>query len=244
MKHVPAAEYNPVECIKTNVHGAENVVKASMRANVKKVIALSTDKAANPINLYGASKLASDKIFAAANNISGDGPRFAVVRYGNVIGSSGSIVPLYRKLISQGADALPVTDDRMTRFWITIEQGVDFVLSSLALMQGGEVFIPKIPSTKISDLCRVMAPDLPIKIIGIRPGEKLHEVMITDDDARNTLELDDRYIIKPCFAFWTDKPYEQIGATTVAGTFRYASDSNPEWLNDENLSALIARTNV
>lgn len=179
LKHVPAAEYNPFECIRTNVHGAENVVTAAIRANVKKVIALSTDKAANPINLYGASKLASDKIFVAANNLSAGEPAFAVVRYGNVLGSRGSVVPFFEKLRDEGADHLPITDPRMTRFWVTINQGVNFVLSSLAMMYGGEIFVPKIFSSTITDIATAIAPELPTKIIGIRPGEKLHEVMIT-----------------------------------------------------------------
>src|SRR5262245_62153744 len=192
LKIVPAAEYNPFECILTNVHGAENVVKAALRTSVKKVIALSTDKAANPINLYGASKLAADKIMVAANNLSGDlGTRFSVVRYGNVIGSRGSVVPLFERLMREGAGALPITDTRMTRFWISLEQGVSFVLSCLAMMKGGEIFIPKIPSMRIIELARTIAPHLPHQVIGIRPGEKLHELMITEDDARMTYELPD-----------------------------------------------------
>jgi len=180
LKHVPVAEYNPMECIHTNVLGAENVVNAALEARVKRVIALSTDKAVNPINLYGASKLCSDKIFVAANNLSGSvGTVFSVVRYGNVVGSRGSVVPLFQKLIREGAAALPITDERMTRFWITLPEGVDFVLSNLRVMQGGEVFVPKIPSMKMTDLAKCMAPDLPIKVIGIRPGEKLHEALIS-----------------------------------------------------------------
>ncbi|MBT7646573.1 MAG: UDP-N-acetylglucosamine 4,6-dehydratase (inverting), partial [Rhodospirillaceae bacterium] len=179
LKHVPAAEYNPFECIMTNIHGAENVVKASLRTKVQRVVALSTDKAASPINLYGASKLASDKIFVAANNLSGDdGARFSVARYGNVLGSRGSVLPLFRSLKASGVDHLPITDPRMTRFWITLEQGVAFVLSSLALMQGGEIFVPKIASSLVTDLAAVVAPELPIRNVGIRIGEKLHEVMI------------------------------------------------------------------
>src|SRR5262245_33042622 len=204
LKIVPAAEYNPFECILTNVHGAENVVKAALRTSVKKVIALSTDKAANPINLYGASKLASDKIMVAANNLSGDrGTKFAVVRYGNVIGSRGSVVPLFNDLVKQGVKSLPITDERMTRFWITLEQGVAFVLSSLALMNGGEIFVPKIPSMRITDLARTLAPHLPHDVVGIRPGEKLHEIMITEDDARLTLDIGDRYVICPPQLDWS-----------------------------------------
>lgn len=242
LKIVPMAEYNPFECILTNVHGAENVVKASLRTGVKKVIALSTDKAANPINLYGASKLASDKIVVAANNLSGaDGPRFAVVRYGNVIGSRGSVVPLFNRMIKAGAKELPVTDSRMTRFWITLEQGVNFVLSSCEIMTGGEIFVPKIPSMRISQMADCLAPNLPHRIIGIRPGEKLHEVMITEDDARMTLELDDRYAICPMIEDWSRAHLERYGAQPVAEGFRYSSDRNPDWLDARGLSALLER---
>lgn len=239
LKHVPAAEYNPFECIRTNVHGAENIVMASIRSGVRKVVALSTDKAANPVNLYGASKLASDKIFVAANNLSRGDPRFSVVRYGNVAGSRGSVVPFFRRLINEGADNLPITDLRMTRFWITIEQGVNFVLSSLEMMQGGEIFVPKIPSTKITELASVMAPGLPHKVVGIRPGEKLHEVMITEDDARNTLEMADRYLIQPWFNSWNSAPYLAAGAKPVADGFRYSSDTNPAWLKDDEIARML-----
>lgn len=239
LKHVPAAEYNPFECIRTNVHGAENIVMASIRSGVRKVVALSTDKAANPVNLYGASKLASDKIFVAANNLSRGHPRFSVVRYGNVAGSRGSVVPFFRRLINEGADNLPITDLRMTRFWITIEQGVNFVLSSLEMMQGGEIFVPKIPSTKITELASVMAPGLPHKVVGIRPGEKLHEVMITEDDARNTLEMADRYLIQPWFNSWNSAPYLAAGAKPVADGFRYSSDTNPAWLKDDEIARML-----
>ncbi len=241
LKQVPAAEYNPFECIRTNVSGAENVVRAALRNGVKRVIALSTDKAANPINLYGASKLASDKIFIAANNLSGKSDiRFAVVRYGNVVGSRGSVIPLYRKLVAEGAEYLPITDERMTRFWITLQQGVDFVVSSLAMMRGGEIFVPKIPSMSMLDLAHCLGPDLPIKIIGIRPGEKLHEVMVTEDDSRQTLELDDRYIIEPSFAWWRRERYVEGGASPVAQGFRFASDTNEDWLDAARLEALLA----
>ena len=240
LKQVPTAEYNPFECIHTNVLGAENVVRASLRTRVKGVIALSTDKAASPINLYGASKLASDKIFVAANSLSGSLKTcFSVVRYGNVLGSRGSVVPLFRKLIKEGADSLPVTDARMTRFWITLQQGIDFVLSCFAMMQGGEIFVPKIPSMKIVDLAKAMAPDLPQRIVGIRPGEKLHEVMITEDDARNTIELPDRFIIEPSFAFWSRDPYKENGARPVPEGFRYASNTNTDWLDAESLGRLL-----
>jgi UDP-N-acetylglucosamine 4,6-dehydratase len=240
LKQVPAAEYNPFECIRTNVNGAENVVRAALRNGVRKVLALSTDKAANPINLYGASKLASDKIFIAANNLSGSlGTRFSVVRYGNVVGSRGSVVPFFRKLIAQGTDHLPITDERMTRFWITLQHGVFFVVSSLAMMRGGEIFVPKIPSMRVADLARCLAPDLPLKTVGIRPGEKLHEVMITDDDSRQTLEIDDRYIIEPAFAWWQRGPYVASGANPVTEGFRFASDTNTDWLDEPRLCELL-----
>jgi UDP-N-acetylglucosamine 4,6-dehydratase/5-epimerase len=240
LKQVPAAEYNPFECIRTNVTGAENVVRAALRNGVRKVIALSTDKAANPINLYGASKLASDKIFIAANNLAGSlGTRFAVVRYGNVVGSRGSVIPFFKKLLADGADHLPITDERMTRFWITLQQGVAFVVTSLAMMRGGEIFVPKIPSMRIADLARSMAPDLPLKTVGIRPGEKLHEVMVTEDDSRQTLELDDRYLIEPAFAWWARGPYVASGAIPVQEGFRYASDTNADWLDEARLKQLL-----
>jgi UDP-N-acetylglucosamine 4,6-dehydratase len=236
MKHVPIAEYNPMECINTNVYGAENVVRASLDSGVRKVVALSTDKAANPINLYGASKLASDKIFVAANNLSGSiDTKFTVVRYGNVVGSRGSVVPLFRKLIAEGVESLPITDERMTRFWITLQQGVDFVLSALQDMQGGEIMVPRIPSMKMVDLARAMAPQVPIRVVGIRPGEKLHEVMVTEDDSRNTLMTDDRYLIEPSFGFWNRAPYLAKGAVPVAEEFRYASNTNDQWLSAEEL---------
>lgn len=244
LKQVPTAEYNPFECIRTNVLGAENVVHAAIRCGVRKVVALSTDKAANPINLYGASKLAADKIFIAANNLSGrTGTRFSVVRYGNVIGSRGSVIPLFRQLIRDGATELPLTDLRMTRFFITLQQGVDFVLSCFGMMHGGEIFVPKIPSMRISDLARHMAPGLGQRCIGIRPGEKLHEVLITEDDARTTLELSDRYVIEPAFAWWSREPYvNHYGATPVAEDFRYASNMNSDQIADGQLEGLLAET--
>jgi UDP-N-acetylglucosamine 4,6-dehydratase len=240
LKQVPTAEYNPFECINTNVIGAENVVQAAIRNNVKRVIALSTDKAANPINLYGASKLASDKIFVAGNNLSGTAETlFAVVRYGNVVGSRGSIVPLFRDLIAKGADSLPITDVRMTRFWITLNQGVRFVLSCLAMTRGGEIFVPKIPSMKIVDLAKAMAPKLPHREIGIRPGEKLHEVMVTEDDTRNTVEIDDRYIIEPAFHWWRRTSFAKDGARQLPDGFRYASDTNTQWLDIDGLNKML-----
>ena len=240
LKHVPAAEYNPFECIHTNVLGAENVVNAAIRAGVKKVIALSTDKAASPANLYGASKLASDKIFVAANHLSGhDGPSFSVVRYGNVVGSRGSVVPFFQKLIRDGADSLPITDPRMTRFWITLDQSINFVLTSLDQMHGAEIFVPKIPSMKITDLAAALAPGMPTKTIGIRPGEKLHEMMITEDDARTTIDVGDRYIIQPAFKNWSGDNSNWKVATPIAEDFRYASDTNTEWLTTDGLNNLL-----
>ncbi len=240
LKHVPAAEYNPFECVHTNVIGAENVVKAALRCGVDRVVALSTDKAASPLNLYGASKLASDKIFIGGNYLSaGKGPRFSVVRYGNVLGSRGSVVPYFEKLLAEGADYLPITDERMTRFWITLRQGVNFVLSSLEMMHGGEIFVPKIPSTKITDIARVIAPDLPTKVIGIRPGEKLHEIMITTDDARNTLSLKDRYAITPSLTFWHPEIHNFEGAEAVADDFSFSSETS-ERLADEQITQMLA----
>jgi len=201
------------------------------------VIALSTDKACNPINLYGATKLASDKTFVAANNLSGDiGTRFSVVRYGNVVGSRGSVAPLFQKLIGKGATELPITDPRMTRFWITLNEGVEFVLSSLGVMHGGEIFVPKIPSMKMTDLAAAMAPNLPIKVVGIRPGEKLHEMMISADDSRGAVDLGDRYAIEPAFV---EYPRERLAGAPVPEGFSYASDTNHEWLSGEALLAVL-----
>ncbi len=245
LKHVPIAEYNPMECIKTNINGAQNVIDAALINEVEKVIALSTDKAANPINLYGATKLASDKLFVAANNITGGKQtQFAVVRYGNVIGSRGSVVPFFQKLLASGAQEIPVTDDKMTRFWITLEQGVRFVFKNFERMQGGEIFVPKIPSTHITDLARALAPDLPVKIIGIRPGEKLHEVMCPGDDSHLTLEFDDHFVITPTIRFthqvdYTKNPLGEIGRCVAQG-FEYRSDTNTWWLTDDELRAIIA----
>ncbi len=240
LKQVPTAEYNPFECIRTNVFGAENVVYAALRRNVKKVIALSTDKAANPVNLYGASKLASDKIFVAANNLAGaEGTRFAVVRYGNVFGSRGSVVPFFKKLAESGAGELPITDARMTRFWITLTQGVNLVLSSMEMSRGGEIFVPKIPSTTITGLATLLGPQLPQKIIGIRPGEKLHETMIPADDSHWTVELADRFVILASFAAAAREAYLNRGAKPVAEGFAYSSDNNPEQLDARGLQMLL-----
>jgi UDP-N-acetylglucosamine 4,6-dehydratase len=237
LKQVPAAEYNPMECIKTNIHGAENVIHAALAAEVEKVIALSTDKAANPINLYGATKLASDKLFVAANNIAGGHrTRFSVVRYGNVVGSRGSVVPFFQKLVKEGADHLPITDERMTRFWITLQQGVDFVLKGFERMLGGELFVPKIPSVRIVDLARAMAPKLAQRIVGIRPGEKIHEVMCPADDSHLTLEFKDHFVIRPSITFSeADNSYSpnNLGekGTPAAEGFEYNSGSNERFLS-------------
>lgn len=242
LKQVPAAEYNPSECIHTNVMGAENVVWAALTNHVQRIVALSTDKACNPINLYGATKLASDKTFVAANNLAGDiGTRFSVVRYGNVAGSRGSVAPLFQRLAANGAKELPITDPRMTRFWISLDQGVDFVLSSLEMMRGGEVFVPKIGSMTMPDVARALAPDLPHKTVGIRPGEKLHEVMISADDARMTTELADRYVIEPEFVEYTRTPFAGDTGERVADGFSYSSDANSEWLDADALMALLAQ---
>jgi UDP-N-acetylglucosamine 4,6-dehydratase/5-epimerase len=242
LKQVPTAEYNPFECVRTNVFGAENLVYAALRRNVRRVIALSTDKAANPVNLYGASKLAADKIFVAANNLAGaEGTRFAVVRYGNVMGSRGSVVPFFKKLAEQGADTLPITDERMTRFWITLGQGVNFVLSSMEMMRGGEIFVPKIPSTTITDLASLLGPKMKQQTIGVRPGEKLHETMIPSDDSRWTVEIEDRYVVLASFAAAAREAYLNRGARPVAEGFHYSSDNNPERLDVHGLQALLAQ---
>jgi UDP-N-acetylglucosamine 4,6-dehydratase len=242
LKQVPTAEYNPFECIRTNVFGAENLVYAALRRDVRKVIALSTDKAANPVNLYGASKLAADKIFVAANNLAGaDGTRFAVVRYGNVMGSRGSVVPFFQKLAAEGADSLPITDERMTRFWITLTQGVNLVLSSMEMMRGGEIYVPKIPSTTIAALAHLLGPNLKQHKVGVRPGEKLHETMIPADDSRWTVELEDRYVILASFAQAARAAYVNRGAKPVAEDFQYSSDSNPETLDARGLQTLLAQ---
>jgi UDP-N-acetylglucosamine 4,6-dehydratase len=243
LKQVPAAEYNPMECIKTNIHGAENVISAALECEVDKIIALSTDKAANPINLYGATKLASDKLFVAANNTAGARrTRFSVVRYGNVVGSRGSVVPLYRQLLRDGASALPVTDPRMTRFWITLEQGVEFVMRNFARMHGGEIFVPKIPSMRITDLVEAMAPGVKTKLIGIRPGEKLHEIMCPSDDSHLTLEFEDHFVIRPTIQFNRPTDYarnalNELGKPVPEG-FEYNSGTNRHFLTVSELQDL------
>ena len=236
LKQVPAAEYNPMECIKTNIYGAENVIRAAISNDVDKVIALSTDKAASPINLYGATKLASDKLFVAANNMVGSGrTRFSVVRYGNVAGSRGSVLPFFEKLIASGAGSLPITDARMTRFWITLQQGVDFVLENFKRMHGGEIFVPKLPSIRVVDLAEAMAPHLPHEVIGIRPGEKLHEVMCPADDSHLTLVFNKHYVIRPTIHFNNENFDYALDGTGGTGTpvpqgFEYHSGTNEHFL--------------
>ena len=236
LKQVPAAEYNPMECIKTNIHGAQNVIQAALANEVEKVIALSTDKAVSPINLYGASKLASDKLFIAANNIAG-GHRtiFSVVRYGNVSGSRGSVLPFFEKLIQEGAKSLPITDIRMTRFWLSLEQGIQFVFKSFDRMQGGEIFVPKIPSIRITDLASAIAPELSYHVVGIRPGEKLHEVMCPKDEARLVVEFPDHYVLRPAIKFAKEANYycNKLGEKGLPNTndeFEYNSATNPYFL--------------
>ena len=252
LKQVPAAEYNPMECIKTNINGANNVIEAAIACNVEKVIALSTDKAANPINLYGATKLCSDKLFTAANNLVGESKtRFSIVRYGNVSGSRGSVVPFFRKLKEEKAEFIPITDFNMTRFWISLTQGVEFVLKSLVRMHGGEVFVPKIPSIKISDLATAIAPDLPQKEIGIRPGEKIHELMCPKDDALHVLEFEDFFIIKPSVVINMVDP-DQVYIKTccnekgkpVAKDFEYNSYNNPIYMDVEQIREFLNRQDI
>jgi UDP-N-acetylglucosamine 4,6-dehydratase len=239
LKQVPAAEYNPFEAVKTNILGAQNVIDVAIDRGVKRVIALSTDKAANPINLYGATKLCSDKLFIAGNSYVGrDNTIFSVVRYGNVAGSRGSVIPFFLKCRENGR--LPITDPRMTRFWITLEQGVNFVLSRLKTMVGGELFVPKIPSMNIMDLAKVIAPECPTEIVGIRPGEKLHEVMIPRDDARRTLEFDNHYVIQPDFDFW-GRRFNNNGGKSLPDEFEYNSDTNPWKLTSMEMMEIIKR---
>ncbi len=243
MKHVPIAEYNPFECIRTNVAGAENVINAAIETGVRRVIALSTDKAANPVNLYGATKLASDKCFVAANHLSGEGgTRFSVVRYGNVVGSRGSVVPHFKALLDDGAKELPITDFRMTRFWITLKQGVEFVLERIAAMAGGELFIPKVPSMKIVDLARALCPECGVFESGIRPGEKLHEVLLPLDEARLTVEFPGHYTVEPAFHWWKREEHMVDNGdrgVSVPDDFTYASDTNAEWLGAEDLRRML-----
>jgi UDP-N-acetylglucosamine 4,6-dehydratase len=243
LKQVPAAEYNPMECIKTNIYGAENVIRAAIESEVERVIALSTDKAANPINLYGATKLASDKLFVAANNmVGGRRTSFSVVRYGNVVGSRGSVVPFFKKLLNQGVRELPITDIQMTRFWIQLQEGVDFVINGFERMHGGEIFVPKLPSIRVVDLAAAMAPDSTFKIVGIRPGEKLHEIMCPADDSHLTLRFDDHFVIKPTIQFshgdmdYTLNGKKEVGIPVTQG-FEYNSGSNCHFLTADEIKA-------
>ena len=238
MKHVEACEYNPFEAVKTNIYGAQNIIEAAIDRGVDRVIALSTDKAAAPVNLYGATKLASDKLFIAANSYVGEKQtKFSVVRYGNVVGSRGSVIPFFEKKKESGV--LPVTDERMTRFWITLDKGVQFVLDSLERMHGGEIFVPKIPSMSIIDLATAIGPECEIEFVGIRPGEKLHEVMITQDDARNTMEYDEYYVIAPEFKWWQA---DYLSGESVPEGFVYSSEQNEEWLTINDLAKFILST--
>jgi len=239
LKHVPLMEYNPIEAVKTNIGGAENIIDAAIDRGVEKVIALSTDKAVNPVNLYGATKLVSDKLFVAANSYAGSKKtRFSVVRYGNVAGSRGSVIPYFMKLVKENKKELPITDFRMTRFWITLEEGVDLVLKALEVAQGGEIFVAKIPSFKVVDLAKAICPNCKLVEVGIRPGEKLHEVMITEEDARSTYEYDNFYIIYPQLAWWGKEEIIR-GGRKVPEDFRYSSDKNEVWLTVEDLKFLI-----
>jgi len=235
LKQVPVCEYNPFEAVQTNVHGAENVVSAAIANDVPLTLALSTDKAVNPVNLYGATKLCAEKIVTQGNAYAGEGrSRFASVRYGNVVGSRGSVIPIFKRQAIDGE--LSITDESMTRFWITLEQAVDFVISCLDLMEGGEVFVPRIPSMRVTDIAEALAPDVPRRIVGIRPGEKIHEVLLTEDESRNARELEDRYIVYPQFPFWQMQK-ERPGAELPPG-FRYSSDQNTEWLTADDVRAI------
>jgi len=240
LKQVPALEYNPFEAIKTNVIGAENIITAAINQKVKKVVALSTDKAVNPINLYGATKLCAEKLFVAGNSYSGDiKTRFSIVRYGNVVGSRGSVIPFFLEKKKSGV--LPITDERMSRFWITLNQGVDLVLTALERMHGGEIFIPKIPSMNIMDLAKAIAPDCKTKMVGVRPGEKISEVLLTEDEARHALEFKDLYVIQPDHPFWDREGGLHAGGKPLSAEFRYASDTNDWWLKPEEILAILEK---
>lgn len=236
LKQVPACEYNPIEAVRTNVDGAVNVIDAALDNHVEKVMAISTDKAVHPVNLYGATKMTAEKLFVQANSYSGKkDTKFSCVRYGNVIGSRGSVIPLFKKQKKQGI--LTITDPNMTRFWLTLEQGVNFVIDSIGKMQGGEIFIPKIPSMKITDLADAIAPEAEIKIIGIRPGEKIHETLLTADESRHSLEFEDIFVIEPELSYWNKKNYSK-GKKPQDG-FTYSSDNNSEWLSEDELKKII-----
>jgi len=245
LKHVPLMEYNPIEAVKTNIGGAENIINAAIDKGIEKVIALSTDKAVNPVNLYGATKLVSDKLFVAANAYAGaKKTRFSVVRYGNVAGSRGSVIPFFFKLIKEGAKELPITDFRMTRFWITLDEGVELVFKAIKESKGGEIYVSKIPSFKITDLAKAICPECKLKEIGIREGEKLHEVMITEEDSRTTYEYEDHYIIYPNFDWWNIKEHFKDGGKKVKEGFRYSSDINDKWLSANQLKQLLNKIDI
>jgi UDP-N-acetylglucosamine 4,6-dehydratase len=241
LKQVPICEYNPFEAVQTNVIGAENVVSAAIENGVPRTVSLSTDKAVNPVNLYGATKLCAEKIVTQGNSYAGDSEaRFSTVRYGNVVGSRGSVIPLFKRQAAEGE--LTITDEAMTRFWITLPDSVGFVIESIATMEGGEIFVPRIPSMRITDLAEALAPGVPQRVIGIRPGEKLHEVLMTEDESRHAVRLGDRYVIRPDFPFWRDQPF--IGGEELPPGFRYSSDSNDEWLTAEQISAMAEAKSV
>lgn len=240
LKQVPACEYNPIEAVLTNVMGARNVIDAALDAGVKQVLALSSDKAVNPVNLYGATKLVAEKLFVQANAYSGSGPtRFSSVRYGNVVGSRGSVIPVFQEQRKNGR--VTITDSRMTRFWITLDQGVRFVIRAIEQMSGGEVFVPKIPSMCLSDLVTALAPDCAVESIGIRPGEKLHEVLVSEDEARHAIELDDMFVIQPTHPWWSGDNW--VGGKSLPDEFRYISNTNAQWLSIEDLKQLLGETN-
>lgn len=244
LKQVPACEYNPFEAVKTNVFGAENIINAAIDKKVTKVVGLSTDKACSPINLYGATKLCSDKLFIAGNAYAGSkSTHFSVVRYGNVAGSRGSVIPFFKKLIANNAGKLPITDPRMTRFWLNLEQAVEMVLYALENMTGSELFIRKAPSIKMTDLAKAMAPDLPIEVVGIRPGEKIHEMMVSEEDARNTIEFDDYYVIKPELPDWKPGEFINTGKPVEEG-FKYHSGNNVQWLDVEQIRELVSELDI
>jgi UDP-N-acetylglucosamine 4,6-dehydratase (inverting) len=245
LKQVPAMEYNPIEAIKTNIHGAENIIDASIDRGVERIVALSTDKAVNPVNLYGATKLVSDKLFVAANSyVGGKNTVFSVVRYGNVAGSRGSVIPFFLALLKSGRKSLPITDMRMTRFWITLDEGVDLVFRAIEEARGGEIYVAKIPSFKVVDLAAAINPHAELEEVGIRPGEKLHEVMVTREDSRTTYEYDDHYIIYPNFHWWNRETHLKEGGRKVEESFSYASDLNSQWLSVEQIRDQLGRIDI
>ncbi|MEW6108855.1 MAG: UDP-N-acetylglucosamine 4,6-dehydratase (inverting) [Nitrospirota bacterium] len=245
LKQVPAMEYNPIEAIKTNIHGAEHVIDAAIDRGVKKVIALSTDKAVHPVNLYGATKMVSDKLFVSANAYAGGKKTiFSVVRYGNVAGSRGSVIPFFKSLVDKGEDSFPITDVRMTRFWITLDEGVDLVFKAINEAKGGEIYVSKIPSFKVTDIAKAIKPDAGHVEVGVREGEKLHEIMITEEDSRTTYEYDGHYIIYPAFDWWELKKHFKAGGKKVPEGFRYSSDVNDKWLSIRQLKSLINKIDI